>query len=105
MTDPTIPPPAPISTPTGPATTAEWRAVNENIGPVFKFAGLLLLIGDLVLVGLDLKNGKALGWPDVALHLGLALAALLLIRPPGFDNLVKTLADRLPFVNYQKPPS
>lgn len=102
MTDPTTPPP-PIPTPVGPATTAEWRKQNENIGPIFKFAGIVILLGDLALVALDLKGGKALGWPDVALHLGLAVAALLLIRPPGFDNFVKTVADRIPFVGYKKP--
>lgn len=98
---PTVPP---IPTPEGPATTGTYRKAYQDIGPVFRFAGVLLLTFDFALVGLDLKTGNPLGWPDVALHVVLALAAMLLIRPPGFDEFVKTIADRLPFLNYRKPP-
>jgi len=96
-------PPEPIATPVGPATTADWRKEYENIGPVFRYAGLLLLFADLALLALDIKASKPVGWPDVALHLGMALAALLLIRPPGLDNLIKTIADKVPFIGYRKP--
>lgn len=105
MTDPTIPPPAPISTPTGPATTAEWRAENENIGPVYRFGGYLLLLCDLAVVGLLAYKGTPVAWPIAIVLLLFGFSALLMIRPPGLDNFVKTVADRLPFVPYQKPPS
>jgi peptidoglycan/LPS O-acetylase OafA/YrhL len=110
MTEPQVggTPPPPIPTPVGPATTAEWRAQNENIGPIYRYAGLAMTLGALLIAGFIVKallvDKTAISTAAVVLVAVLLVAGLLLVRPPGFDDFVKTVADRLPFIPYSKPP-
>jgi hypothetical protein len=60
--------------------------------------GAILILGNTVLIYLDIRTGKSVSWQDVALHIGLQLAALLLMDPKRTLALVGRVTDKLPVI-------
>lgn len=76
---------------------------SQDIGPAYKILAGVFLLGGLGLVGLHAKAG-AFGVYDFGIIVVLALFCLALWRPDGFDSLVKTIADKVPFLSFTKSP-
>jgi hypothetical protein len=76
---------------------------TNDIGPFYKGVGFFCIFSAVGLVVIQHLMGHPLEWLDVAIVGILVLASIALIRPDKFDNLIKNIADALPFVKYTKP--
>lgn len=84
--------------------TAPKPEPQDDIGPFYKALGGIALLGALVMGVFQVRAGRPIAWPDVVLYGIVAIVVLALIRPRKFDSVIKTMADKLPFTKYQKPP-
>lgn len=76
--------------------------VKKNIGPIYQWLAGLALVGGVVVGLLHAHHDHPLSVYDV-IWLGLIiLLCLALWRPEAFDQLMKTIADRVPFIKYEK---
>ena len=76
---------------------------DESIGAFYKLLGAFLAIAAVLLVGYGIKVDHEFGKIDGLLLGGMLVGVLALVRPGWLDSLIKTLADKLPFLSYQKP--
>jgi hypothetical protein len=81
---------------TGPSVTEEQKAEGNDIGPFYRGMALIVLAGDMVMLGFQAKDHHKFDLPDVAVQLIVLFLEVMLLRPKKFDNLVKNVADRLP---------
>jgi hypothetical protein len=78
---------------------------SQDIGPAYKIlAGCFLLLGLGGVIWLHAKAGAPVGVYDFGIIAVLALFCLALWRPDGFDGLIKTIADKVPFLSFTKTP-
>lgn len=68
---------------------------NGEIGAFYQFLGAIALFGGILAVLL-----KA----HVYVVIVLCIVCLALVRPVWLDEMVKLLADKVPFFKYTKPP-
>lgn len=78
--------------------------MDSDIGTFYKILGALLVLGVLALVGYGINVNHQFGKIDGALIGGMLIGAMALLRPQWLDSLIKTLADKIPFLSYRKPP-
>lgn len=78
--------------------------MDDNIGWYWKLVGvwLVLLSGGLAAYKLYVEHSFSTA--DVILAGIFVIASLIIIRPSWMDKNFKEILDRLPFVNYRKPP-
>jgi hypothetical protein len=76
---------------------------QNDIGPIYKVLGFGALFLALGIVVIQVLRGERIGLHDVFFVLVATLLCLALIRPDGFDNFIKTIADKLPMFSYRKP--
>jgi hypothetical protein len=76
-------------------------APEDDIGPYYKFIGFIALIAAIGLAFIHSMHGS-MGWIDAIIVFILVMVCLALIRPTKFDNVIKTIADWLPFTRYTK---
>lgn len=75
---------------------------KNDIGPIYKWmAGIAIFIA-LGITGLHAWKGQPLGLYDTVFIGIIALLCLALWRPYQFDQLMKTIADKLPAFSYTK---
>lgn len=89
-----------------PKLTSEREGIemgDESIGMFYKLLGTLLAVGAVVLVGFGISHNHEFGKIDGLLIGGMLVGAIALVRPQWLDSLIKTVADKLPFLAYQKP--
>ncbi len=60
--------------------------------------GAVLLLGNLLLMYVDVSSGESVTWQDVALHGALFLTSLLLMDPRRTIDLLSMVKDKIPFV-------
>lgn len=77
---------------------------STDIGVFYKALGAVLLIAVIGLLGYGISVQHEFGKVDGLLIGGMIVGAMALIRPDWLDSLVKTAADKLPFLSYKKPP-
>lgn len=78
--------------------------MSQDIGSFYKFLGALMLVAVLGLLGYGISVAHEFGKVDGLLIGGMIVGAMALLRPDWLDSLVKTIADKLPFLSYKKPP-
>lgn len=78
--------------------------MNDDIGTFYKILGALLVLCVVALVAYGIKVDHQFGKIDGVLIGGMLVGAMALLRPQWLDSLIKTLADKLPFLSYRKPP-
>lgn len=75
---------------------------EDDIGPFYKTLGAISLIGGLVLILLETHHHQGVSALSVIRFGILLLVCLALIRPGKFDEIVKTIADKLPMFSFVK---
>lgn len=75
---------------------------NKDIGPIYTFLGAFALLSAIGLYGYQIHLGHNISKLDVAVLVVLICVCMALLRPEWFDNFVKTVADKLPFLSYKK---
>lgn len=75
---------------------------EDDIGPFYKILGALALIGGLVLIILETHTHQGVSTLGIIRFGILMLVCLALIRPNKFDEVVKSLADKLPMFSFKK---
>lgn len=75
---------------------------EKDIGPFYKLIGALLALGALGLFLIHAHIGKDNTWVDLTMAAIILLFVLSLWRPDKFDELIKSIADKLPFLSYKK---
>lgn len=75
---------------------------SSDIGPAYQFIAAVLLAVGLGLIVLHAIQKRDLTWIDFGVFVVIALLFLALVRPAGFDNVIKSVADKIPFINYKK---
>lgn len=77
-------------------------APEDDIGPFYKILAGILTVAAVILLIVHETSKRDNTWTDVAMFSIIVIFVLALIRPKGFDMLVKTIADKLPFLKYSK---
>lgn len=77
-------------------------SAEDNIGPFYKVLGGISLIGAIVLILLETHTHQGVSTLGVIRFGILLLVCLALIRPSKFDEIVKTIADKLPMFSFRK---
>jgi hypothetical protein len=75
---------------------------TDDIGPIYKVFGGILILAALLIIGIHALNDHPVGVHDVLLFSIATLFCLALWRPKAFDKVMKVLADRLPAFSFQK---
>lgn len=75
---------------------------QDDIGPFYKTLGAISLIGAVILILFETHTRQGVSTLGVIRFAILLLVCLALIRPGKFDELVKTIADKLPMFSFQK---
>lgn len=75
---------------------------HDDIGPVYKGFGALLLIVAMGIFAIHASQGHPIGLHDVLFLAIAVLFCLALWRPDKFDNVMKTIGNKLP-IPYRKP--
>lgn len=77
-------------------------APEDDIGPFYKLLAGILTVAACALLVLHGLHDKGLSWIDVGMIAVVGLFVLALIRPTKFDSVMKSIADKLPFLQYKK---
>jgi hypothetical protein len=75
---------------------------EDDIGPFYKTLGAISLIGAVVLILFETHTRQGVSTLGVIRFAILLLVCLALIRPRKFDEVVKTIADKLPIFSFRK---
>ena len=75
---------------------------DKDIGPFYKFLAILFGLGGFSVLLLHSGQEGGFSWIDFSIFLVIVMFVILLIRPDKFDNLIKSIADKIPFLKYKK---
>jgi hypothetical protein len=76
---------------------------KRDIGPIYQIlAGIALLVA-LGVALLHAHKDHPIGLYDVLFLAVIAVLCMALWRPESLDNLFKTIADKIPFLRFEKP--
>lgn len=84
-------------------TTEHSIKPKDDIGPAYSFIGVVVILGGVGVILWAKLHGHKIEWPDVAVYALVFIAGIFLLRPDKLDSIVKAIADKLPFIKYQKP--
>jgi hypothetical protein len=78
---------------------------DKNIGPFYAFLGGFALVSAIILYGYQIRLGHVVSKNDLIILCVLVGTCLALLRPRWLDNVIKTVADKLPswLSSYRKP--
>lgn len=76
---------------------------KRDIGPIYQIIAGFCLITTVLIGVLHAHHDRPISNYDIYWLAIIALLCLALWRPDNFDSLLKTLADKLPFLSYTKP--
>jgi hypothetical protein len=75
---------------------------QDNIGPAYNFIGVVLMAGGMWLMYVHSMRKEKFEWEEVGFFAVVILLYTLVARPSKFDAIIKTIADKLPFLSYKK---
>lgn len=75
---------------------------DKSLSVFYQILGAFSLIAGVGLAGIHALRGQHLDKLDAGIIIILVCVCLALLRPEWFDNLVKTILDKLPFFSYKK---
>lgn len=77
---------------------------EQDIGPVYKGFGGLLLIAAVAVLGIHALQGHPIGLHDVLILAVCAVFCLALWRPKAFEKIMESIGHVLP-IQFKKPDS
>ena len=76
---------------------------KKDIGPIYQILAMLALFAAIAVAALHAHKDHPIGVYDVSFLGVIVILCLALFRPEFLDSLFKTVADRLPFLRFEKP--